>query len=115
MLLSFFNFLYELVCGVNTDSPEYGEGVFESVGLLTVIVTLIIALIFYIGLGRWQNIWHTRIHWVITTMICAISGFGIAYSLAKKDIGIIDSYLIRFALFNLMYAALFFFLFSLFF
>lgn len=115
MLLSFFNILYELVCGANAESPEYGEGVFESVGLLTVIVSLIIALIFYIGLGRWQNIWHTRVHWVITLIIVAVAGFGVAYSLSKNEIGAVDGYLIRFALFNMLYAAVFFFLFSLFF
>lgn len=113
MLLGFFNFLYEVVCGVNPDSPEYGEGIFESVGLLTVILTLLIALIFYVGLGRWQNIWHTKAHWTITIILSGITGSGLAYSLAKADVGSVDGYLMRFALFNFVCAALFFFLFSL--
>jgi len=113
MLLSFFNFLYELVCGTNPDSPEYGEGIFESVGLLTLLTTLIISLIFYVGVGRWQNIWYTKIHWLVTSLFCAAFGFGLAYSLAKHDLGSVDSYLMRFAFFNSFYAAVFFFLFSL--
>ena len=113
MLTAFFTFLYELVCGVNADSPEYAEGIFENTGLLTVVLTLVLALVFYVVLGRWRNIWHKTVHWFLTLVIAAAAGFGSAYSLAKNELGTVDGYLIRFALFNMLYAALFFFLFSL--
>lgn len=113
MLSSIFNFLYQLVCGENADSPEYAEGIFESTGLITLVIAFILAFIFYVALGRWRNVWHTRTHWVITIILSAAIGFGVAFSLAKNELGAVDGYLIRFAVFNMIYSIIYFILFSL--
>lgn len=112
MFATLFNFLYELICGENADAPEYGDGIFSSAGLLTLFVILTVAAIFYIGLGRLSNVWHKLTHWWVTLIFSAILGFLIAFLLAKSELGLIDGYLIKFALFNAVFAIVYFALFS---
>jgi len=113
MFTGFFNFLYELVCGINSDSSDYADGIFESVGLATFIVAVLLAFLFYIALGRFTNIFNKTTHWLITLVVAGIIGFAIAFSSAKDQIGDVDGYLIRFAIFNFLFAIIFFFLLSL--
>lgn len=108
MLLSIFSFLYELVVGDNSDYPEYRDQIFDSVGTLTLFMSAVVALLFYVVLGRWKMIWYNNVHWGITIFLCSAVGFGISFFLAREELGLIDNYLIRFALFNGVYAALFF-------
>lgn len=112
MLLSIFSSLYELAIGENLDLTEYRDSIFSSVGTITFICSLILCLIFYVLLGRWKGIWYNRFHWVITITVSAVIGFGFAYSMASSEIGEVDSYLIRFAIFNALYAAIYFILLS---
>lgn len=109
MLLSVFTGLYELIIGINGDFPEYRENIFPLTGLITFILSLVICLFFYVVLGRWKNIWHKLIHWVITIVLVAIIGFGFAYSQATGILQISpDSYLFGFAAINALYSALYF-------
>jgi len=112
MFSSLFNFLYELLCGENADAPEYVDGIFSSVGLLTFFIALAVAFTFYIALGRSSNIWHTGTHWLITLVFNAILGFAVAFLLAKSELGLVDGYLIKFALINMVFASIYFILFS---
>lgn len=112
MLLSIFSPIYELIIGENADFPEYRDGIFDSVGLITFIIAISICLIFYVAIGRWKEIWYTLVHWVITVLLVAAIGFGFAFSQAKGQLGAVDSYLIRFAIFNALYAAIYFMAFS---
>ena len=112
MLLSVFSSLYEVFIGENPDYPEYREGIFSSVGLLTFLLAAVLAAIFYVGLGRWRPVFEKRVHWVITLVLAALIGFLLAYTQAKGTLGATDSYTTRFALFNALYAAIYFFLFS---
>jgi len=112
MFSSIFTSLYEIVIGGNPDYPEYRDGIFASVGLLTLIIAVAICLFFYVALGRWKGVWFTRFHWAITIVICAAVGFGLAFSLAQSAIGVSDGYLIRFALINAAFSALYFIVFS---
>jgi hypothetical protein len=112
MLLTIFSSLYELIIGENADFPEYRAGIFDSVGLITFIIAIVICLLFYVALGRWKAIWYTTIHWVITIILVAAIGFGFAFTQAKGQLGDFDSYLIRFAIFNALYAAIYFIAFS---
>ncbi len=113
MLLNAFTFLYELLCGKNADISEYGDAIYPNAGLLTFVIVFIIAALFYLALGRVSNIWHARIHWVVTMVLAAVIGFAIAYFFAKSELGLVDVFLIKFALFNMLCAAVYFFLFSL--
>jgi hypothetical protein len=108
-----FTTVYELLCGKNQDIADYRDEIYGSVGLLTLIIAIVIALFFYIGLGRWRNIWHTRVHWAITIMIAALVGFTLAYTVSRDRIGSIDGYLIQFALLNAAMLAVYFMLLSL--
>jgi len=112
MFLSIFSALYELFIGENEDYPEFREGIFDSVGLITFIIAIVICFLFYVALGRWKAIWYTTIHWIITIVLVAGIGFGFAFSQAKGQLGEADSYLIRFAIFNAIYASIYFILFS---
>lgn len=113
MVSSIFSSLYELVTGNNPDYPEFREQIFDSVGLFTVMMSLVVAVAFYAVLGRWKMVWYNLTHWTITLVVCAVMGFVFAYLLTKSELGLVDGYVIRFSIFNTVYAALFFFLFSL--
>lgn len=108
MLLSIFSNLYELVIGSNADFPEYRQGIFDSVGLFTLVMAIVLCLLFYVALGRWKAIWYTTVHWVITIVIVALIGFAFAYTQSKGQLGSVNSYLIRFAIFNSIFAAIYF-------
>ncbi|WP_345954023.1 hypothetical protein [Mucilaginibacter sp. PAMB04168] len=108
MLSSLFSTIYEIVCGSNPDFPAYEEQIFSSVGLLTFLAAVIFCLLFYVALGRWRMIWFNNVHWGGTIVFCAVTGFVLAFLSAKGTLGLVDGYLIRFALFNALYAAVFF-------
>lgn len=107
-----FTNIYELTCGKNQSVSDYREKIYGSVGLLTLIIAIIIALLFYLALGRLRHIWYTRTHWVITVILAAVTGFGLAYGIAKGIIGSVDGYLVQFALINAALLAVYFILFS---
>ena len=115
MLLSIFSLFYELIIGENSDFPEYRDVIFDSVGLITLIIAIVICLLFYVALGRWKEIWYTNLHWVITIVLVAAIGFGFAFTQAKGQLGDVDGYLVRFAIFNGLYASIYFIAFSFFF
>ncbi len=108
MLLSIFSTLYELIIGENTDYPEYQAGIFDSVGLITLVVAIVICLLFYVALGRWKAIWYSLVHWAITVVLVAAICFGFAFAHAKDVIGSYDTYLITFSLINALFAVVYF-------
>ncbi len=112
-MLSIFSSLYEMFIGENPDYPEYREKIFSSVGLLTLIIALVICLIFYAGLGRWKPLFHKLSHWVVTLIIVAVIGYVFAYVQSKNELGVTDSYVTRFSIFNSLFAAVYFIVFSL--
>ncbi len=113
MILSIFSSLYETFIGANPDYPEYRETLFSSVGLLTLLIAFGICLIFYAGFGRWKPFFHKLSHWLVTLLIVAIIGFAFAYVQSKNTLGVTDSYVTRFSIFNSIFAIVYFIIFSL--
>ena len=112
MFLSVFTNLYEMVIGENSDYPEYRDSLFGSIGVLTFIISIIFCVLFYVVLGRWKEIWYNRAHWGITIAILSAIGFGLAFLQSKNLLSISVGYLIMFASFNAIFAAIYFILFS---
>jgi hypothetical protein len=110
--MKLFSSIYELICGVNADYPEYREQLFRSVGLLTIITAFVICFLFYVVLGRWKLIWFNNIHWTLTIFFSALAGFLLAFLAAKGSLQVVDGYLVRFALANAVFCAFSFILFS---
>lgn len=108
-----FSTLYEIFIGENPDYPEYRESIFSAVGIITIVIAGLLAAIFYLALGRWRPVWDKRVHWVITLVLAAVLGFVLAYTQATGTLGASDSYVVRFGLFNAVFAALYFLIFSL--
>lgn len=108
MLLSIFTSMYEAVIGANPNYPEYREGIFSSVGLFTLVISIVICLLFYVALGRWRPVFHKAGHWVLTLVLVALIAFLLAYFQAKGTLAVADSYTMRFGLFNALYGALYF-------
>jgi len=108
LLLSIFTPIYEMLVGTNQESPEYRDGIFSSVGIISIIASIATCLLFYIALGRWKPVFHKIIHWTITLSVTALTGFYLAYALANKEIGGIDAYALRFAFINALYAGVYF-------
>ena len=115
MLLSIFTGMYEVFIGANPDYPEYRAGIFSAVGMMTFIIAIVICALFYVALGRWKPVFHKPVHWVITLALVAVIGFVFAYMQAKGTLATSDSYTTRFALFNALYACIYFIVCSLFF
>jgi hypothetical protein len=108
-----FKTLYELLTGQNAD-PTYSTDVFPTVGLFTLAFTLVIALIFYVLLGRWRPVWEKTGHWLVTLLlISATSGF-VALGMAKSATGEeANAYMYSFSMINALYSVVYFFVFSL--
>ena len=104
--------MYELLIGLNPNYPEYRDGIFDTAGLVTLLVAIALCALFYVALGRWRGVWYTTTHWFITVALCALVGFGIAYGMATAALNVADAYVVRFALINGIYLALFFVVFS---
>lgn len=109
LLSSFFTNMYELFVGPNPDYPEYRSGIFSSVGLVTLIVSIVLCGIFYY-LGYIKPIFHKPVHWIITLILAIVTAFLFAYLQTRGTLTVTDSYTFRFAIFNALYAALYFFL-----
>lgn len=112
LLTSFWTDMYEAFIGPNVNYPEYRDGIFSSVGLMTLLMAIVVCAIFYAALGRWKPVFHKPIHWIITLVLVAIAGFVFAYTQAKGTIAATDSYTVRFGLFNAFYAVVYFIAFS---
>ena len=109
-----FQSIYELFLGQN-NNPIYVNDIFAPVGTTTTLVALILAVIFYVGLGRWKAIFHRVSHWSITLIIMALFGFFYAtyYAKDRADVDDMDSYMTSFGGVNALLAVVLFFLFSL--
>jgi hypothetical protein len=108
-----FILIFEGLCGENQSISDYRGHLYGTVGLLTLLIALAICLTFYLALGRWRNIWHTRVDWVITLVACAFIGFAVAFGLSKHSIGSTDSYLLLFSFMSGFLTILFFVILSL--
>ena len=109
-----FTALYELLIGKNPD-PTYRNTVFTPVGLLTLVLMLGLAAVFYLLLGRWKAVFYSTAHWVITLVVALVIAFFLAVNYAKDATGEpeMDSYMLGFGGVNLIFAGLLFFGFSL--
>lgn len=109
-----FTTLYELFLGQNND-PIYDQEIFTPVGTITLLVTLALAAVFYLGLGRWRPVFHRGVHWVVMLVIVLIFAFAYAvwYALDRTGAANTDSYMTGFGGINALYAGIEFFVFSL--
>ena len=109
-----FTTLYELILGQNND-PIYRDEIFTPVGTITFFVALLLAAVFYAGLGRWKAVFHRGIHWFIALAIMLVFAYGYAvgYALDRTGEAGTDSYMNGFGAVNALYAGLEFFIFSL--
>lgn len=107
-----FRVLYEVI-GKNPD-PAYVSDVYPSLGLFTLLLSVIFALIFYLLLGRWKPIWDKTSHWLITLFVLALLSACFAISSSKSATkGEADSFMYSLALINAVYSAIYFTIFSL--
>lgn len=112
MLLSIFSTFYEITTGENSNVPEYQDGIFDLVGIFTLVLSIVMCLVFYVALGRWRQVWYRGIHWVITLILVALFAFGFAFVYSKSVIGSSDGYMFGFSFVNALYASIYYFGFS---
>jgi hypothetical protein len=108
MLLTLFSGLYELITGSNQNVPDYVSDIYDTVGLITLIIVIIVAAIFYIGIGRWKPVFIKTGHWIFTLIVLMIASFSIAFGTAKDVIGEVDSYMYRFSFMNALFSLVLF-------
>jgi len=109
-----FTSIYELFLGQNND-PIYVDEIFTPVGTMTLLVSLGVAVVFYVALGRWKPVFHRTLHWAIALVGTLIFAYAYAVWYAKDRTGAddADSYMTGFGGVNVLVAAILFFLFSL--
>lgn len=112
MLLSVFTPVYEALIGANPLNPEYHDGIFSSVGLVSVFITLVFAMVYYAVFGRWKPVFHKLWHWLLTLSLAGIFCFVVAYRFSGSEIGMTDAYTLKFACINMLYMVLLFVLLS---
>lgn len=108
--MKIFTFLYELFW--SPANPAYRSDIFPMVGVTSTITVLLLALIFYLGLGRWQAGWHHDKHWTITLVILIVFNAIILLSTtigSEVDFSPFDLYLL---LINSIYIVVFWMIFS---
>lgn len=95
------------------ESEIYAENIFPIVAIVAIFLALAFALGYYLLLNRTTAKYSQNKHWGLTLFLVAVLGFG--FSLwqgnSMDDIDI-DGYLVMISLINAVYAAVFFFLFS---
>lgn len=110
-----FTTLYQLLIGSDPNNdPTYADSIFKSVGLITFLAAALLAVLFYLGLGRWKAVFYKVGPWVITLIVAAIFGFvyALTYALDATGADDSDSYMQSFAGVNAFYAVLYFTAFS---
>lgn len=109
-----FQSIYELFLGQNND-PIYVDEIFSPVGTITLLVSLVVAVLFYVALGRWKPVFHRSTHWAIALVGTLIFAYAYAVWYAKDRTGAdeADSYMTGFGGVNVLVAFVLFFLFSL--
>ncbi|WP_428662986.1 hypothetical protein [Runella sp.] len=107
--------IYEWILGEDEDADTYRELVFQPVFLITIGVCLVLALVFYVGLGRWKPVFHKTIHWVIMLLIAFVFAFvfAINQALDATEADEYDNYMYSFGAVNVGYTFILFCLFSL--
>jgi 4-amino-4-deoxy-L-arabinose transferase-like glycosyltransferase len=107
-----FTSLYELLCGKN-DDPVYASTVYPNVGLFTLVLAIVFAIVFYLLLGRWKPVWDKVSHWIITLVILLAIAFYLAVSQSKNATGEdADAFVYKFAIINSVIAFVYFFILS---
>lgn len=114
MMLSIFETLYEIFGDGGDQSQDYRIQIYNPVGFGTTGFALLVALFFYLLLGRWKEVWYSSTHWLITLFLFAGLCFGFAMLMAHNVLQIIDPYLIQFSIVNAVWGSLLFFIFSIF-
>lgn len=99
-----FKLLYELITGQNVD-PIYGTDVYPSVGLFSLILSVLFVVIFYLLLGRWKPVWHKTAHWLITLvlLILVLAFFALTQAKAATQLEAFDAFMYKFAFANVIY------------
>ncbi|GAB2947199.1 hypothetical protein GCM10027048_10290 [Hymenobacter coalescens] len=113
----FFRALYEVIGSPQppSETPVYREVIFPNIGLLNLGVTLALLVLFYLVINRWMRVatFSRPSHWSILLVVNAIIAFIIVIAQVNGQNVVSHSYMYWLALLNAIYAALFFFLFSL--
>lgn len=114
MILSIFSSLYQALIGKN-DDPIYEDEIFFTVGLFTLIIALGVAILYYLGIGRWRAVFCHLKHWIVSLFIVLIVTGLLALQQSKSvtQADAFDAYMVRFAMFNALFAIVGFFIFSL--
>lgn len=107
--MQLFNFLYELFW--SPANPAYRSEIFPMVGVTSTITVLLLALVFYLVLGRWIAGWNHDKHWTITLVILiAFNGIILLVSaLSSVDF---SPFVLYFLLINSIYILIFWMIFS---
>ncbi|SEI49902.1 hypothetical protein SAMN05216327_10249 [Dyadobacter sp. SG02] len=107
-----FQMLYEVLCGAHPN-PAYAEEIYPFVGVFTLIAAGLFAFLFYVVLGRMRPIWDKTSHWSATLVLLLLIAFLFSRYHAEAVTEDMEPFVYRFALVNLLYAAIYYLLFSL--
>ncbi|MFN8296683.1 MAG: hypothetical protein U0T69_10840 [Chitinophagales bacterium] len=90
LLFSFFDFLFKKIFFLGNDTVNHQnfKPIFERVGFLTVIISVVMALLFYKVLPSIRKIWVTLNIWRAFAAVATIIGIGLAVFEALSQTGL---------------------------
>ncbi|WP_239020948.1 hypothetical protein [Pontibacter arcticus] len=116
MIQNFFSGLYELFLGRPLPANftnDYREVIFPNTGLMLLLITLALVLIYYYVLNSMMStgLYKTK-HWVLFLVLNAIIAFAIPIFQVQGNEVEVHSYTYTFAFVNTLYSIVLFFVFS---
>jgi len=117
-LLNIFADLFKTIIGIEKNYGLDFTEAFKGTGFVICIISLLMAVLFYLVLGRWKPIWNLPKHWYITlfinSLLCILVTFLQSNSTNVPDIvlGQIIGYMIKFSCVSFVLGDILFFIFS---
>ncbi len=104
-----FDLLYEYTVATHANLPELAESVFMTVGIVTLAISLVIAMLYYLLINRMTDKFDQVTHWVIFLALNLVSAFVLAYAVANDYIDEGNPQPVLFWVMNTVYALVYFF------
>ncbi len=104
-----FDLLYEYTVTSHANLPEMMESVFMTVGIVTFVASIVVAMIYYLLVNRMTDKFDQIVHWFIFLSIALVFAFVFAYAIANPYIDEGNPQPVLFWVMNTVYALVYFF------
>lgn len=105
-----FDLLYEYTVSSHANLEQLAEGAFMTVGVVTFIVAIVDAMVYYLLINRITDKLDQIIHWLLFLILNLVFAFTFAYFIADDYIDEGNPQPVLFWVMNTVYSGLYFFI-----